>query len=69
LIAGVMPAPLAAQPLAVDQMSAAQAVAQHRVRPLNGAQPFTLTTAPHVVGRDVDQLNGLCFPAAEDGQG
>ena len=48
---------------------AAQAVAQHRGRPLHGTQPSTLTPAPYVVGGGLDQLSGLRFLAAEDGQG
>src|SRR5207245_2402806 len=60
-----------ARPLRRGQrlLIAAQAVVQHRGRPLNDAQSFTLTPTPHVLGGGLDQLSSLGFLAAEDGQG
>jgi hypothetical protein len=59
-----------ARPLRRGQrlLIATPAVAQHRVRPPNEAERSSLTPAPHVVGGDLDQMSGLCFPAVEDGQ-
>src|SRR5580693_7922700 len=60
-----------ARPLRRGQrlLIAAQAVEQHRGRPLHEAERSALTPALRVVGGGLEQVSGLYFPAAEDGQG